>query len=53
MDLVSLGDPIQLMNEGRAVLYLDGLNEMGQLGPQRAGMIKEWLGSVEGPKSLL
>ncbi|MCB9453328.1 MAG: HEAT repeat domain-containing protein [Anaerolineaceae bacterium] len=36
-------DVIELLNRGFGVLYLDGLNEMGQSGATKASQIKQWL----------
>ncbi len=39
-------NPIQLIQYGRVILYLDGLNEMGANGSNRAKDIKSWLQSA-------
>lgn len=43
-------DPFALMTQGKLLLYMDGLNEMGALGPRRAGMLREWLHGPNAPK---
>jgi TIR domain/NACHT domain/HEAT repeats len=38
-------DPISMLSSGNMVLYLDGLNEMGEKGVKKATLLKEWLQS--------
>ncbi len=43
------GNPLSLLRNGEIILYLDGLNEMGSAGSQKASDLKEWLLSAEAP----
>ena len=43
------GEPIQLLAQGAIHLFLDGLNEMGELGKEHVKSINQWLLSLESP----
>lgn len=42
--------PMQLLTKGEVFLYLDGLNEMGAVGGEKARELRDWLHSLYGPK---
>jgi HEAT repeat protein len=46
-------DPIPLLNSGNALLYLDGLNEMGEEGATKTVLLRDWLYSRQGPKKTI
>ncbi len=46
-------DPLPLLAEGKILLYLDGLNEMGVDGPYQAGRLRQWLHSTGGPADVI
>lgn len=43
------GDPLALLKAGHADLYLDGLNELGAAGQQKAAHLRAWLSSADAP----
>lgn len=47
------GDPIELLKTGDIFLYLDGLNEMGAKGPQKARLLRDWLESANAPARVI
>ena len=46
-------DPAGALATGEAVLYLDGLNEMGDTGAEKAKKLREWIDGEHGPKRLI
>jgi hypothetical protein len=36
------GDPVQLVKKGNVILFLDGLNELGDISDKRIEMLKNW-----------
>jgi HEAT repeat protein len=46
-------DVIALLAEGKVLLYLDGLNEMGATGPHKAKMLRRWLHGANAPKRVI
>jgi HEAT repeat protein len=47
------GDPVDLLARGRAVIYLDGLNEMGKFTPDRVAQLRAWLNGSESPRHVI
>lgn len=45
------GDPFQLITQGAVLLFLDGLNEMGEMGKEHVESINQWLLSLESPNT--
>jgi len=43
------GDPLQLIAQGAILLFLDGLNEMGERGTEHVRSINRWISSIEAP----
>lgn len=43
-------DPIEFLRQGKAILYLDGLDEMGRAGRVKAHLLREWLHSPAAPR---
>lgn len=46
-------DPAGLLANGDVLLYLDGLNEMGAAGVEKAKKLREWFRSPDAPKHLI
>lgn len=46
-------DPLLLLASGDAILFLDGLNEMGGDGSDKAKKLKMWLQSTKAPKCII
>lgn len=44
------GDVVRELQSGQVRLYLDGLNEMGGEGKNRAALLREWLQAANGPR---
>jgi hypothetical protein len=42
-----------LFSQGQVILYLDGLNEMGDSGPHKANLLRRWIHSDNGPKQVI
>jgi hypothetical protein len=41
------------LRTGAVTLYLDGLNEMGEKGSERAGWLRDWIHSAAGPQRVI
>lgn len=46
-------DPMELLARGDVLLYLDGLNEMGAKGPERARQLRAWLHTRGAPRNVI
>jgi HEAT repeat protein len=46
-------DPLNMLATGKAVLFFDGLNELGEGGAQKAEALSSWIGSDKGPKKII
>ncbi|MBZ0315539.1 MAG: HEAT repeat domain-containing protein [Anaerolineae bacterium] len=44
------GDVVRKLQSGQVRLYLDGLNEMGGEGKNKAALLRQWLQSPDGPR---
>lgn len=44
------GDVVRELQSGQVRLYLDGLNEMGGEGKNKAALLREWLQASDGPR---
>jgi hypothetical protein len=47
------GDPARLLETGDVTLFLDGLNEMGAIGTQKAALLRQWLHSPGAPQRVV
>jgi HEAT repeat protein len=46
-------DPVGLLQSSDVLLYLDGLNEMGSQGVERARLLEAWFASDQAPKRVI
>lgn len=46
-------DPIALLKSGEAIVFLDGLNEIGSRSAEKAISLREWFSSTDSPKHVV